>query len=186
MGPRCAPVRQPPGGPGKGLFILAHSGGQGMRGFPHASRVSRRPSTHWHRPPHRPGVLPGGQVCGLPALCRTSSRPSTPWHRPPGQVCGTGQVCPHRTCGAAQVSGGTHGQVSRCPARTAVSWQAAGQYPWYPSKAKRVMYENTRARRKLMKVPMMMYSTSFLLAPAPISPNRRRDFAAMRKPIAEG
>jgi hypothetical protein len=71
--------------------------------FPHASLVNRRPSTPWHRPPHRPGVLPGGQVCG------------------------TGQVCPSggQVCGAAQVSGGTCGQVSWWVSRAAAGCWAA-------------------------------------------------------------
>jgi len=35
--------------------------GKARFNFPHASRVSRRPSTSWHRPPHRPDVLREGR-----------------------------------------------------------------------------------------------------------------------------
>jgi len=91
---------------------------------------------------------------GLPALCRTSSRPSTPWHRPPhrpgvlpgGQVCGTGQVCPHRTCGAAQVSGGTRGQVSWCSHRTCGAAQV--------SRAQRV--DGRRPFQSVVAMPRIM------------------------------
>jgi len=86
-------LRETAGGSGNIRPILAHSGRRGTLRLPHASRVSRRPSTPWHRPPHRPGVLPGGQVCGLPALCRTPSR------CPSGRHTWAGVLAPFQGCG---------------------------------------------------------------------------------------
>ena len=70
--------------------------------------ASRRPSTPWHRPPHRPGVLPGGQVCGTGQVCPSGrdtwagvpvlsphplAPPATPSRCPAGRAgvrCGAG------------------------------------------------------------------------------------------------
>jgi len=61
-------------------------------------------------------------------------------------VCGTGQVCPHRTCGAAQVSGGTRGQVSWCSHRTCGAAQV--------SRAQRV--DGRRPFQSVVAMPRIM------------------------------
>jgi len=71
------------------------------------SRTSSRPSTPWDRPPHRPDPAPPGTARHIVPTQHPLAPPATSSRCPSGgQVCGTGQVCPHRTCGAAQVSGG--------------------------------------------------------------------------------
>ena len=91
------------GGSGITRPCLSSSGGHDGIDPPHAGRVSRRPSTPWHRPPHRPGVLREGR-CALCLHCAA--------HRPgvlPGGTCG--QVCPAGRAGVRPRS------VGRCVLR---------------------------------------------------------------------
>jgi hypothetical protein len=92
----------------RGRDGLQRAAGAGVAKLACPSRTSSRPSTPfgpraparrgetapWHRPPHRPDPVPA--LWAGVSFGRAGVR--------------SGQVCPHRTCGAAQVSGGQGGR----------------------------------------------------------------------------
>ena len=101
--------------------------GKTRSNFPHASRVSRRPSTPWHRP--------AGQVCGLPALCRTPSRCPSGRHTWAGVLMHF-QGCKERLCEDPEIAnrvptGGQDCAPAKHSGPTSVSIRASpkGQVP---------------------------------------------------------
>jgi hypothetical protein len=75
---------------------------------------------------HRPDPAPPGTARHIVPTQHPLAPPATSSRCPSGgQVCGTGQVCPHRTCGAAQVSGGqvcALPALCRTPSRPSTPW----------------------------------------------------------------